>query len=128
MQKVIEMNREEAREAAKVMLAYADGAEVQVLGNDDWCDVPEANFDWHHRAYRVKPRKPSINWDHVGPKFNWLAINDEGDGVLFDKEPCRTHIGWGLDEGFYHSVIGCTFASFDPGNCDWKDSLVERPK
>jgi hypothetical protein len=131
MQKVIEMDREEAREAAKVMLAYADGAEIQILGKDDWCDVPEANFDWENMAYRVKPRKPSINWDHVGENLNWLVIQRDGGAQIFETKPGiaedvhRKPRCWLSEDGSFSAKA---FASFDPGDCDWKDSLVERPK
>jgi hypothetical protein len=134
MQKVIEMNREEAREAAKVMMAYADGAEIEWRAKGEWNFVQDGNFsfDWFRKEYRVKPRKkPSINWDHVNDKLNWLVIQKNGDARIYETRPqldtdgFGNFMGWHSDNG---SFSANSHASFDPGNCDWKDSLVERPK
>lgn len=49
------MTREKAKKAAEVMLAYADGKEIQYY--DDcfkWIDVNEPAFDWFKREYRIK--------------------------------------------------------------------------
>ena len=39
------MNREQADEIAKVMQAYANGKEVQFLGDAGWRDVDNPSFD-----------------------------------------------------------------------------------
>ena len=51
------MTREEAREAAQVMLAYADGKEVEILKGDKWLSYPNGQtpaFQCLH-TYRIKP-------------------------------------------------------------------------
>lgn len=52
------MTREEARKAAEVMLAYADGKDIEYKRRDDnlWCDVINNNpeFNWNHNNYRIK--------------------------------------------------------------------------
>ncbi len=127
------MNREEAREAAKVMLAYADGAEIEWKDGDRWgyCVGCELSFDWYGKDYRVKPRKPSIDWDHVTPVFKWIAVDRIGAALIFISKPELTTDGFGNYMDWFSengSFSAKAFASFDPGNCDWKDSLVERPK
>ena len=51
------MTREEARKAAEVMLAYANGEEIEynVKGCNNWMkvDSPSFNWDWE---YRIKPK------------------------------------------------------------------------
>ena len=51
------MTREEARKAAEVMLAYADGKEIEYLCKDGWRVTTNAFFNWNNDAnyYRIKP-------------------------------------------------------------------------
>ena len=52
------MNREEARKAAEVMLAYADGKEIEFTGLDEevWADAESPAFNWYNNIsrYRIK--------------------------------------------------------------------------
>lgn len=83
------MTRDEAKEAAMVMLAYANGEQVQVqLSDGSWADLPiNPNFDWQHVNYRIKPNpepkyKPFKNqkecWKemHKHPDFGWVVAKD----------------------------------------------------
>lgn len=67
--------------------------------------------------------KPSINWDHVSKDYNYLAEDKDGFVCLYKSKPIIGTSEW-LSENF-HRAAG--FASFKPGTCDWKDSLVVRP-
>lgn len=50
------MTREEARKAAEVMLAYADGKKIEFLsGNGSWKEVAIPGFNWGIDDYRIKP-------------------------------------------------------------------------
>ena len=54
------MTREEARKAAEVMLAYANGKQIEykVHGADEWRPINELDtplFDWNSTKYRIKP-------------------------------------------------------------------------
>lgn len=83
------MTRDEAKEAAMVMLAYANGEQVQVqLSDGSWIDFPiNPNFDWQHVNYRIKPKpepkyKPFKNqkecWKEMlkHPDFGWVVAKD----------------------------------------------------
>lgn len=56
------MNREETREAAEVMLHFANGGEVEVdyqhLEEEDWNTVCNPIWAWHCYVYRKAPPKP----------------------------------------------------------------------
>ena len=70
--------------------------------------------------------KPSINWDNVHSKFNYLAQDADGSAWLYAEKPQINH------SSHWSAVLGGpakadSHASYDPGTCDWKDSLVERP-
>lgn len=54
------MTREEARKAAEVMLAYADGKKMEYnsRGSDKWEEIEDfalPNFNWNNYEYRIKP-------------------------------------------------------------------------
>ena len=68
--------------------------------------------------------KPSIDWSHVSEDFQYLAMDDGGLHHLFVEEPELGEGEW-TTYGLY--ILAEHFASFVPGTCDWKDSLVKRP-
>ena len=53
------MTREELKEAAKIMEAYANGKKIQCndnhLGNGEWVTTDNPSFNWDKYAYRIKP-------------------------------------------------------------------------
>ena len=53
------MTREEIKEAAKVMEAYANGKKIQCndnhLGNGEWVTTDNPSFNWDKYTYRIKP-------------------------------------------------------------------------
>lgn len=60
------MTRDEAREFAKVVQAYADGKDVQVLGTSgNWCAVGEYPSFVPSLAWRIKPE----------PREWWIVPN-----------------------------------------------------
>ena len=72
-----------------------------------------------------KVTKPSINWEHVRGEYKFLAQDGDGNAWLYCTEP-------GIGEDHWFTVSGgCakahSYASFTPGTCNWKDSLVIRP-
>ena len=68
--------------------------------------------------------KPSIDWSHVSPEYNYLAQDENGDGYLCGKNPHRVDVIWSMETPY---ISATTFTSYVPGTCDWKDSLVKRP-
>lgn len=83
------------------------------------------NPSWEgNLCYRVKPAKPSINWDHVSDKFNYLLGTRTGKGALCVVKPNSIGSGWQISGVF---VEASTFSSFKPSTCNPEDSLVIRP-
>jgi hypothetical protein len=72
-----------------------------------------------------KITKPSINWEHVRDEYKFLAQDDTGSAWLYIEEPTPDEVYWRAEAGVY--VNANSYASYIPGNCDWKDSLVKRP-
>ena len=80
------MTREEARKSAEVMLAYADGKEIEykVRAGDEWRPINELDtplFDWNSTEYRIK-KEPTYRpfkdkeecWQemHKHSPFGWV--------------------------------------------------------
>ena len=118
-------------EKISVMQAALEGKEIELLvldlKRDGWSDVTgEPYFNWYDFDYRVKElTKPSIDWKSVHQKFKWLARDSNGSAFLFPNKPKMCEYCWILRGDVSHAAE--PFASYVPGNCDWKDSLVERP-
>ena len=68
--------------------------------------------------------KPSIDWDHVSEDFQYLAMDSGGLHHLFAEEPEPIAVEWTTHALYIYAEH---FASFTPGTCDWRDSLVKRP-
>lgn len=69
--------------------------------------------------------KPSINWDHVSPEWQWLAVDACQEAYMYDEKPILGPVSWTGDCDYKEADA---FASYSRGTCDWKDSLVERPE
>ena len=68
--------------------------------------------------------KPSIDWSHVNERFQWLATDDDGKSYLYVEEPQQDEHRWETGQTY---TSAAHFASFTPGTCNWKHSLVKRP-
>ena len=68
--------------------------------------------------------KPSIDWSHVNENFKWLAMDADGESYLYTDKPQQGEQQWTTNLPYTPAIY---FASFVPGTCDWRDSLVKRP-
>ena len=68
--------------------------------------------------------KPSIDWSHVSENFQYLAMDADGESYLYTDKPQQGELQW-LSRP--RLAAATHFASFVPGTCNWKDSLVKRP-
>jgi len=82
------MNKDETREAIKVMEHFTNGGEIEgrVLGEDDsWNVFIDPHWNFNHFAYRIKK----------APRTFWIAQyddDDEGEGeyfLLVGQEPAE---------------------------------------
>ena len=74
-----------------------------------------------------KAEKPSIDWDHVAPKYKYLSEDSDGIAFLYDEEPyvASDASAWRVQSNEVVEADG--FASYTKGTCNWKDSLIKRP-
>ena len=68
--------------------------------------------------------KPSIEWSHVNEDFQYLVQDSDGLHYLFTEKPTPVVVEWIAKGRYFYAEH---FASFTPGTCDWKESLVKRP-
>lgn len=72
------MTREEARKAAEVMLAYANGAEIEckLVLFGYWDANIDPTFDWSVCEYRVKPKSEKFDPKTLQP-FDKVLVRDK---------------------------------------------------
>lgn len=131
-------------EKIAVMQAYVDGKQIEIasdeVGSGRWyawpvfCSSPEWNWEQNdYRIYEEPKEKPSINWEHVRDRYNYLSRDENGEWYFWEKRPLMDGelAGYWYKESDDGSCMWRAsdihlFASFKPGNCDWKDSLISR--
>lgn len=77
------MDRESARKAAEIMLAYADGKTIEVINPDNdspWAINNNPSFNWITYDYRIKPE----------PKYRPFKGSEECWQEMKNHEP----FGW----------------------------------
>lgn len=114
------MTREEAHKAAEVMMAYADGKEIEVhnksCDNEGWYEFTCPNFDWYGYDYRVKAES------------KYRPYKDSKEAFAEAKK----HGFWMLDGQSYINILviekGCIITDIDTiwhfdklVKCKWAD-------
>lgn len=95
------MTREEARKAAEVMLAYADGKEIEWShrGEEKWLEVGGPDFNWDHLKYRIKPNEEVEKEGYSFQPFDRVLVR----GAASNKWMCAifSHIEIDLPRNMY---------------------------
>ena len=113
----------------RLVRAWMDG-EAPAIQYQTHDGVWEAIFQpsWEEDlTYRLAPRpltKPSVDWTSVGAMWNAMATEYSGTTWLHARKPQWSDGRWIGGRG---GLIATNYASFVPGTCDWRDSLVMRP-
>ena len=127
------MDRNEARKAAEVMLAYADGKEIEFTGLDEevWADIDSPAFNWYNNSsrYRIKSEpkyRPFKNaeecWKEMKKHepFGWIQDKDNSSFKQYILSVDREGVMISdYDDGTvllkYESLLGfCTFVDGTP--------------
>ena len=79
------MTREEARQAAEVMMAYAEGKEIELNGRSScgcqmWEETSDPTFNWYDFMYRTKTK----------PKYRPFKSKEECWNEMMNHQP----FGW----------------------------------
>ena len=86
------MTKEEIKDAAKVMEAYANGKKIQFLDEyNKWIDVANPSFNWSIYNYRIKPEpkyRPFKNqeecWNEMHKHLDFGWLREKESGYLFN--------------------------------------------
>lgn len=110
-----------------VRVKFTNGNEASYTLDGKYCDEHSIPALYPYLVEITKKvTKPTINWDHVHSKFKYLAQDADGSAWLYAEKPQINH------SSHRSAVLGGhakaeSHATYDPGTCDWKDSLVKRP-
>ena len=88
------MTREEARKAAEIMLAYAEGKEIEYRNHlsDKWLRSIHPKFNWEHAEYRVKKKLIT---------YRPFKSKEECWAEMKKHQP----FGWVMARGAYRQVL-----------------------
>ena len=107
-----------------------ESGEVESFASEEDLAVRHGNRALFHHPVKIvqdeSAAKPSINWEHVSSEFNYLAEDADGGVFLYEDKPFTATETWTVDNG--ELAEAHMLASYLRGTCDWKDSLIERPK
>ena len=120
------MTKEEARKAAEVMLAYANGEEIESLCFEDYIPCENPSFNWVDdkgiENYRIKP-KPKYRpfktqeecWNemHNHPEFGWVTDGYYKSTISVKSDSIVVTIS-SLEYDFGKAYIHFTFADGTP--------------
>lgn len=104
--------------------------DVRTYTREGYMYINCRNQSLFHRPVKIvqdeSATKPSIDWSHVKEDYKWLAVCAYGGADVYENEP---KVGAG---GYWYNPKGGrnnvnVLASYVPGTCDWRDSLVKRP-
>lgn len=69
----------------------------------------------------------SVNWALVPAEFNWMARDANGNVWMFEHEPFIWGDEWLYGAPCQHCLIDeGSNMGYVRGDCDWKESLVQR--
>lgn len=112
------MTGEEAKKAAEVMMAYAEGKKIEykVRGGDEWRPINELDtplFDWNSTEYRIKKE----------PTYRPFKNKEECWEEMQKHQP----FGWVINREFYESITGMddTYCCTDTSGYDYNKALKE---
>jgi hypothetical protein len=74
----------------------------------------------------LKENKIELDWSAIPPWLNWFAVDSNGDQFFYQIRPESCSSGWWIAKGGYTMEVAKEFRY--KVNCDWKDTLTERPK
>lgn len=111
------MTREEARRAAKVMLAYAEGKKIEVSRKDksefEWYFFDTLNFNWEDNDYRIKQE----------PTYRPFKSKEECWAEMQKHQP----FGWVMAREAFRQVliIGNYYICFEGITFDYNEAFEE---
>ena len=127
------MTRDEAKRLAPIIAAYGEGNDIQ-QGRKSWrdgerwfdADIDDVFMD-PHLEYRIAVKKLSFDgWEYLADWVNYLAMDKGGHWYAYSSTPyCQKYCGRWVSAW---SERMADILKIDPGDCDWTESLISRPR
>ena len=120
--------RQEAKRRAEVMLAFADGANIEwriADGGVVWREDDSPSWEWKSFDYRANPN-PVVNWDAMPAWANWVSQDSSRRWHWYTSLPIATESLW-----FSRAFCGQIPPEHAPkyaGTKPWYELIIERPK
>ena len=115
--------------------AYTYPVCVKFANGVEYTYTPDGKYTSEHALPSLYPypvevvkkmTRPSVNWEHVRGEYKFLAQDVDGSAWLYWEKPRLGGDHWVTTRG--ECAEAHSYASYIPGTCDWKDSLVARPE
>lgn len=85
-------------------------------------------WNWEECDYRIKPQPApipmTIPWEAIDEKWQWAAMDKNGNIFFYESQPKRLHNQWGQGDDFCRS----TLIKINTGTVSWENSLQQRPQ
>lgn len=76
------------------------------------------------QIYRTRPLQLVIPWEVIKPEYQWAAMDEGMDVLLYEKEPTIGMTRW-KDGG---ESVGCYCLNINTTGIYWRESMVQRPE
>jgi len=119
LEKPLGMYPEEVREALS-----RHGGPYEWFDGHGWSRTKHTCSVCTYRLAPVPLTKPDPPWHVLADWVQWVARDSYGSCSGFEMEPNASNVWW-TSLGKYRLLDAL---KIDPGTCDWKDSLVQRPE
>lgn len=112
-------------------LLQSKGPWEYYIGDSWWKTEPAWVFTTVYRRAKPHVIMPTVDWSCFGPNVTAAAWSENGSGSAFLRViPTKYGNVWssGSFAAYEVTLLAYPPSAYNRGNCDWKDSLVIRPK
>ena len=119
-----------SNEDQKLFVSHTNTGDWTYWVTREWYRYPGYKPNWNnvvvYRLERPKPIPPSIDWEAVDSKWNWLAVDKDEIAHLYQARPSisGSEVMWVTNSGW--KSIDKVFSSFVRGNMPWNETLISR--
>ncbi len=120
------MTREEAKKAAEIMLAFAEGKEIQTLIGEKWVDCTDIGrpieFNWYSYSYRIKPESKTRRMTQQ-ELADWLRDEPQEHREYKYRQDEFVGCRYGYFEGNANDAVGDIVICRNHG--EWEEPVIE---
>lgn len=114
--------------ATQIVMALMEGrTQVWAIIPQKWVDVNQLDIIDTSWAYRIKPKEIQAPWEAFEDWIQWIAMNEGGQWIGFERKPRRYGRVWSVDQvgGSSIFILG---VKIEQGDGDWSQQIQQRPR